>query len=79
MSACVFVPDDPCFSGWTEADGSYTIQGIPPGDYRLGSGGQDGWVIELYDDTQDYGSATPVAVVAGVDLVGYDFTLEIGP
>ena len=79
MSACKFVSDDPCFSGWTEADGSYVIQSIRPGDYIVESGGQDGWAIELHDDTPDYGSAARVTVVAGVETLDVDFTLVMTP
>ena len=79
VSACVFDPDDPCFNDFTEADGSYTICCIPPGDYRLASGGQDNWAVESYNEQPEYFSGERVPVVAGVDLVGFNFTLVMIP
>ena len=78
VSACEFVNFDPCFSGFTDADGNYLIEGVPPDDYILQSGGQDGWVIELFDNTPDFGSAVPVTVVAGEEALEIDFTLILG-
>ena len=62
VSACEFVNDDPCWSGWTEANGSYLISGIPPGTYRLATGWEDPWVVESYYEQPKYFDGDPVVV-----------------
>ncbi len=61
------------------SDGTYTIAGLAPGDYRVQVhvGGQ-GLVGEFYDDTTDWNLATAVTVTAGVTQGGIDFTLAEG-
>ena len=62
-------------------DGSYTIGGLPPGDYRLRfrncfSFGT--WAGEYFDDKQTLGLADPVTVTAGSDASGNDAELAPG-
>ena len=57
-------------------DGSYTIQGLDPGDYRV-MAQCDGYFSEYYDNATDLSSATPVAVTT-IDTPGIDFTLTAG-
>ena len=78
VSACEFENDEPCWSAWTEGDGSYTISGIPTGDYRLATGGQDGWAIEFYYEKPEYFGGDPVSLGPGENLYDYNFTLEPG-
>ena len=61
----------------TEADGTYTIDGLPPAaDYEVRAGGQgSGYVKEYWQEVAAQASSTPVVVVAGADTSGIDFTL----
>ena len=59
-----YVEEMPCFSGWTEADGSYFIHGVPAGTYIVDSGWWGNWVPEIYFEQVDYGLADPVTVVS---------------
>ena len=71
--------DGPCFSAWTEADGSYFIPGIPVGTYRVFSGWDDSnWVVEYYNEQELWALATPVEVEANTELSGVNFTLVLG-
>ena len=89
VAACPYYYEDgmPCYSGWTEADGSYIIQSVPLGTYRLDSGWSGNWVVEYYKNTPFSDEAKPVKVkpVQGknakdkhFNITGIDFTLELG-
>ncbi|HSG42540.1 MAG TPA: carboxypeptidase-like regulatory domain-containing protein, partial [Anaerolineales bacterium] len=70
---------DTCFHGWTEADGTYFISGIPTGTYRMFSGWDDSnWMVEYYNEQAAWELATPVDVEANTELSGINFTLEMG-
>ena len=71
--------DGPCFSDWTDADGTYFIPGIPVGTYRVFSGWDDSnWVVEYYDEQSVWQQATPIDVEANTELSEIDFTLVLG-
>ena len=71
--------DGPCFSAWTEADGSYFISDVPVGTYRVFSGWDDSnWVVEYYNEQNNWDFADPVEIEANIDLYEIDFTLEMG-
>ncbi len=55
------------------SDGSYTIPGLAPGDYRVRAR-CNGYFSEYYDNVTDIGSATPVTVTT-IDTSGINFTL----
>ncbi len=80
VAACPYEYEDgmPCYSGWTEADGSYLISGVPAGTYRADSGWSGNWVVELYAEQTDWDLADPVVVEADVNTPDIDFTLELG-
>jgi uncharacterized membrane protein/protocatechuate 3,4-dioxygenase beta subunit len=67
----------------TLQDGTYTIQGLPAGIYRVvvDPSGTD-YIREYYngtyDDTYDYYITAPVSVTVGITTPGIDFSLEIG-
>ena len=75
--------EDPDTGVWlggagVNSDGSYTIYGIPAGDFRIRAQG-DGYALEFYDEAGATGdSATLVAVSAGADTPNIDFTLDPG-
>lgn len=61
------------------SDGSYSIDGLAPGDYRM-EASATGFAFEMYDNLH-YGfliNATRVAVAAGEVTAGIDFQLEPG-
>jgi hypothetical protein len=69
-------------SYWSEdvhssRDGSYTINGLPTGTYRVFSEAH-GYVREYYDGSSSSYSATPVNVVAQVDTPGVNISLDQG-
>ncbi len=63
------------------ADGTYTIDALPPGEYRLGFGmlkdSPGDFVEEWYSDAADFASAAVITVGQGATLVGFD--AEIAP
>ncbi len=59
-----------------EEDGSYTFDGLPPGQYTVWSE-NSGYVREYYEETADTGSATLVTVVVSQETAGINFTLEV--
>ena len=63
----------------TSFDGTYTVSGLPPGDYRLRFRNFFGnFAPEYYDDKPDLASADPVTVTAGSDAPGKDVVLSPG-
>ncbi|MCH7653056.1 MAG: carboxypeptidase regulatory-like domain-containing protein, partial [Chloroflexi bacterium] len=67
--------------GWTQtaSDGTFTIDGLATGDYRLQAGApQDGLTYEFYNETSDWNSAARVSVTDGVTTPNIDFTLGGG-
>jgi len=61
----------------TQADGSYTIQGLPSGDHRVRAQAA-GYLEEYYRETVDWNQANRVAVTAPNATTGIDFTLDRG-
>jgi protocatechuate 3,4-dioxygenase beta subunit len=67
-----------CFGGApTDSDGTYTIDGLAPGTYRVVAAAP-GFVFEIYDDTIDISLATPVTVTSGATAPDIDFALSTG-
>ena len=67
--------------GWTrtEADGTYIIDGLPGGTFRVTAQAPDqGFVREFYASTTEWHLATEVAVTAGATTAGIDFSLVGG-
>ena len=63
----------------TASDGTYTITGLPAGDYRVEASSRDqGFAAEYYQETSDFQSATRVTVSTGATATGVDFTLSAG-
>ena len=65
--------------GWarTRSDGTYTIEGLAAGQYRV-EAQFEGLVHKIYDDTTQWDLATAVTVIDGQNTTGTDFTLESG-
>ena len=61
----------------TKSDGTYVIDSLPTGTYRVAAE-KDGYVREYWQDTPGHDSSTPVVVTAGSEAGGIDFTLEVG-
>jgi hypothetical protein len=61
----------------TEEDGSYTIEGLPAGHYKVqfDAGGLN-YETQWYDDKPTEGTADEVALVSGENAAGIDATLE---
>ncbi|MFA4837134.1 MAG: carboxypeptidase-like regulatory domain-containing protein, partial [Dehalococcoidia bacterium] len=62
---------------WTASDGSYTIRGLPTGNYRV-EAYADGYIREYYQKTSSYQQATPVSVTAPSNTPNINFTLDLG-
>ncbi|MFQ5857195.1 MAG: collagen binding domain-containing protein [Anaerolineae bacterium] len=63
----------------TDADGNYTIENLPPGDYIVGVQAKGtAYLGEVYDDVRSPDEATPVTVVESADTPGIDFGLDRG-
>jgi hypothetical protein len=64
-----------CLDVVTPADGEYTLEGLPAGDYRV-LATVEGQAGVYFDDTDDPGLAARVTVRVGIDTTGIDFTLR---
>ena len=63
----------------TASDGTYTITGLPAGDYRVEASSRDqGFAGEYFQETSDFDSASRVTVSIGATATGVDFTLSSG-
>ena len=62
----------------TLADGTYTVDGLPTGTYKLRFSTCEGSELatEFYDDATTLSSATPIPVTAGATASGKDVALE---
>ncbi len=67
--------DHPGAGANTGPDGSYTIQGLPSGNYRVQATLSD-YAAEFYNDAPDAASATEVSVNAPGDTAGINFLLS---
>jgi hypothetical protein len=59
-------------------DGYYSIEGLPPGGYKLGLDTPEGFACGWYDSKPDRGRADVVTAAEGEALTGKDFILEAG-
>ena len=60
-------------------DGTYTLDGLPAGSYKLRFDSNDCCLItEYYNDKPDEASADPVTVAAGQNRTGVDAALALG-
>ncbi len=64
----------------TDPTGSYVIDGLPPGEYKLHilDFGHRGYLDEWYDDQPDFDSADLVTVTADQETHGVDVALGLG-
>jgi len=63
----------------TDADGNYTLEGLPPGDYIVGVQAKGtAYLGEVYDNVHSPDDATPVTVTASTGTAGIDFGLDRG-
>lgn len=67
----------------SRSDGTYVIDGLPPGDYRVATGNgaeadYSDYVLVYWPDAPSYFEADPISVAAGEDITGIDFALEVG-
>lgn len=69
------VGDHPGAGANTGPDGSYTIEGLPSGNYRVQATVSD-HVAQYYDNVPDEASATAVTVNASDDTASIDFVLS---
>ncbi|RME42212.1 MAG: hypothetical protein D6791_18300 [Chloroflexi bacterium] len=63
----------------TDADGNYTIEGLPPGEYIVGvQARRTPYLGEIYEDAHSPDEATPVTVTEGANTPDIDFGLDRG-
>ena len=65
------------FSALTRNDGTYTLDGLPPGAYVL-SARANGFLIRYFDNVDKPQSASPVSVQSNQAVTGIDFVLQPG-
>jgi hypothetical protein len=56
----------------SEADGEYTIAGIPPGEWRVGFDAGEDYQVQFYDGVSEFGAAKAMTVAAGAAVTGID-------
>jgi hypothetical protein len=62
-----------------DAEGKYTLEGLPAGDYIVGVQAKGtAYLGEVYDNVHSPDEATPVTVTEGADTPGIDFGLDRG-
>jgi lysozyme family protein len=61
----------------SDADGNYSIVGLPTGNYLVYAGAT-GYIREYYNSVQDYNNASPVSVTAPNNTPNINFTLDLG-
>ena len=67
------------YSAQTQADGSYTITGLPPGSYKVRvDTSYTEYAEEYYNNAYDSDSADPVSVTLGQTTASINFSLAIG-
>jgi 5-hydroxyisourate hydrolase-like protein (transthyretin family) len=75
---------DTTTGGWegipagSNADGSYTIEGLPPSSYIVNVRNPVGLASEFYKGKPSRQTANILSVAAGQKVTGIDFTLEMG-
>ena len=61
------------------ANGTYSISGLPPGDFRVQASATDqGFAQEFYDNTGDFSSALRVTLTSSSTATSIDFSLSSG-
>ena len=71
--------EGPSADGDTDADGRYTLIGLPSGTYKVRAEGHDqGYVRTFYPDQFDRGNADYITVADSEAIEGIDFDLELG-
>jgi len=77
-NAAVFIPAL-FYGGQTDAQGYYSLTGVPPGDHVVLAGVfGSGYATEYYSDAYTSSWATPVTVVGGATTQNINFDLAIG-
>jgi hypothetical protein len=73
VEVCAIAPPEELFEcAVTEADGDYTIEGLPEGDYKVEFEDEPNYATQFYADKTTLASATPVHVPAGAAAEGID-------
>ena len=62
----------------SESDGSYVLEGLPAGTYRVQAGAYSAYLSEYYYEASNQPGATPVAVSSAQQTGNIDFTLALG-